>query len=125
MKVPSLESFGAGLFAWPHGIFVDHDGNVWVTDAVGYAPVPDGWGHVVYKFSPEGELLMTLGQRGVAGDGPDTFNKPSAVLVAPNGDIFIADGHDVGGNNRIGCEPHLGHGCAFDYTDCLRGGART
>ncbi len=96
-----VKSFGAGLFAWPHGIFVDAAGNVWVTDAVGYAPVPDGWGHVVYKFSPEGELLMTLGKKGVAGEGPDTFNKPSDVLVAPNGDIFVADGHDAGGNNRI------------------------
>ena len=96
-----VRSFGAGMIAWPHGIFVDDDGNVWITDAVGYAPVPDGWGHVVYKFSPEGELLMTLGKKGVAGAGPDTFNKPSAVLVAPNGDIFVADGHDEGGNNRI------------------------
>ena len=96
-----IKSFGAGMIAWPHGIFVDHDNNVWLADAVGYAPVPDGWGHVVYKFSPEGELLMTLGKKGVAGDGPDTFNKPSDVLVAPNGDIFVADGHDASGNNRI------------------------
>ncbi|HUD96092.1 MAG TPA: peptidyl-alpha-hydroxyglycine alpha-amidating lyase family protein [Woeseiaceae bacterium] len=96
-----VKSFGSGQIAWPHGIFVDDDGNVWITDAVGYAPVPDGWGHVVYKFSPDGELLMTLGQKGVAGTGPDTFNKPSDVLVAPNGDIFVADGHDSGGNNRI------------------------
>jgi sugar lactone lactonase YvrE len=96
-----VRSFGAGIIAWPHGIYVDKDDNVWITDAVGYAPVPEGWGHVVYKFSPEGELLMTLGKKGVAGSGPDTFNKPSDVLVAPNGDIFVADGHDAGGNNRI------------------------
>lgn len=96
-----VRSFGAGLFAWPHGMHVDREGNVWVTDAVGYAEVPDGWGHVIYKFSPEGELLMTLGQKGVAGDGPDTFNKPSDVLVAPDGSIFVADGHDAGGNNRV------------------------
>lgn len=96
-----VRSFGAGLIAWPHGIFVDAEGNVWIADAVGYAPVPDGWGHVVYKFSERGELLMTLGKKGVAGSGKDTFNKPSAVLVAPNGDIFVADGHDEGGNNRI------------------------
>lgn len=94
-------SFGAGLMAWPHGMFVDDEGNVWVADAVGYAPVPEGWGHVVYKFSPEGEVLMTLGRKGVAGDGPDTFNKPSDVLVAPDGSIFVADGHDAGGNNRV------------------------
>lgn len=96
-----LTSFGAGLIAWPHGMFVEPDGSIWVADAVGYAPVPEGWGHVIYKFSPEGEILMTLGERGVAGDGPDHFNKPSDILVAPDGHIFVADGHDAGGNNRI------------------------
>lgn len=96
-----LASFGAGVFAWPHGIHVDPWGNVWVTDAVGFGAQPEGLGHVVYKFSPEGELLMTLGTKGVAGDTEDTFRKPSDVLVAPNGDIFVADGHDAEGNNRI------------------------
>ncbi len=96
-----LHSFGAGMFAWPHGMFVDDDGNVWVADAVGYAPVPEGWGHVIYKFSPAGELLMTLGQKGIAGDGPDRFAKPSDILVAPDGSVFVADGHDAGGNNRV------------------------
>lgn len=96
-----LREFGAGLFAWPHGMFVDREGNVWVTDAVGFGQQPEGLGHVVYKFSPDGQLLMTLGRKGVAGSGPDTFNQPSDVLVAPNGDIFVADGHGAGGNNRI------------------------
>ena len=96
-----VKSFGAGLITWPHGIFVDADDNVWIADAVGYAPVPDGVGHTVMKFSPDGELLMTLGKKGIAGDATDEFNKPSDVLVAPNGDIFVADGHDAGGNNRI------------------------
>jgi sugar lactone lactonase YvrE len=97
-----LEQFGAGMFAWPHGMFVDRDGNVWVTDAAGIGgELPEDMGHVVYKFSPDGELLMTLGTKGVAGDGPDTFRQPSDVLVAPNGDIFVADGHGAGGNNRI------------------------
>ncbi|HEV2990249.1 MAG TPA: hypothetical protein VG759_17525, partial [Candidatus Angelobacter sp.] len=81
-----LKSFGAGLFVFPHGIFVDKAGNVWITDAQG----KDGKGHQVFKFSSEGKILMTLGQAGVAGDGPDTFNQPSDVLVAPNGDIFVA-----------------------------------
>lgn len=96
-----VKSFGAGMITWPHGITVDADDNVWIADAVGYAPVPDGVGHTVMKFSPDGELLMTLGKKGVAGSGQDTFTKPSDILIAPNGDIFIADGHDAEGNNRI------------------------
>ena len=96
-----VRSFGAGQIVWPHGIFVDSEGNVWIADAVGYRPVPDGVGHVILKYSPEGELLMTLGQHGIAGEGEKIFNKPSDMLVAPDGHIFIADGHDAGGNNRI------------------------
>lgn len=96
-----VKSFGAGMITWPHGMHVDADDNVWVADAVGYAPVPEGVGHTIMKFSPDGELLMRLGKEGVAGDGTDVFNKPSDMLVAPNGDIFVADGHDAGGNNRI------------------------
>ncbi len=92
-----LKSFGAGLLVWPHGINVDKDGNVWIADARG----EDGKGHQVLKFSPDGELLMSLGKAGVAGEDRDTFNAPSDVLVAPNGDIFVADGHWVDGNNRI------------------------
>lgn len=96
-----MTSFGAGMFAWPHGMYVDADGNVWVADATGYAAVPEGWGHVIYKFSPEGELLQTLGRRGEAGDAPDLFAKPSDLVIAPDGHIFVADGHDAGGNNRV------------------------
>lgn len=96
-----LRSFGAGMILWPHGMFVDREGNVWITDATGFGDVPEGAGHVIYKFSPDGELLMTLGRKGVAGDGTDVFNQPSDVLVAPNGDVFVADGHGTGGNNRI------------------------
>ena len=100
----ALKSFGAGLIAWPHGMFVDHDGNVWVTDAKGFVPdemVPEGLGHFVIKFSPEGEVLMRLGEPGVAGTGDGQFNMPSDVLVAPDGTIYVADGHNAGGNNRI------------------------
>jgi sugar lactone lactonase YvrE len=100
-----VRSFGAGLIAWPHGMFVDAEDNVWVADAVGYVPVPDGIGHVVHKFSPQGELLMTLGRPGDAGAGEQTLRKPSDVLVAPNGNIFVADGHGSSAgepvNNRI------------------------
>lgn len=90
-------SFGRGLIVWPHGIWVDRDGNVWIADARGEG----ARGHQVHKFSPEGRLLMSLGKAGVAGRGTDTFDQPSAVLVAPDGSIFVADGHGVGGNNRI------------------------
>lgn len=100
-----VRSFGAGLIAWPHGIYVDADDNVWIADANGYADIPEGWGHVIYKFSPQGELLMTLGEKGVGGDGKTTFRKPCDVLVAPDGTIFVADGHGSGPgvpvNNRI------------------------
>lgn len=53
------------------------------------------------KFSPNGELLLELGKPGIAGLGPDEFNSPSAVLVAPNGDIFVGDGHGPRTNARI------------------------
>jgi DNA-binding beta-propeller fold protein YncE len=96
-----LTQFGAGVFAWPHGIHVDGDGNVWIADATGYGQHPEGLGHAVYKFSPDGKLLMTLGKPGVPGAGHDTFNQPSDVLVAPDGSIFVADGHGADGNNRI------------------------
>lgn len=94
-----LANFGAGLMAFPHGMHVDAEGNVWVTDAG--RPDAEGLGHTVLKFSPEGELLMTLGKPGVAGGGPDLFNQPNDVVVAPNGDIYVADGHGQDGNNRI------------------------
>lgn len=84
-----VRSFGGGMFVFPHGLAVDHEGNVWVTDGRG----GDGKGHVVVKFSPEGEVLLTLGQPGVAGEGPYTLNRPSDVAIARNGDIFVADGH--------------------------------
>ncbi len=99
-----VRSFGAGMFIRPHGIHIDFDGNVWVTDGEGpdgEDPRRDGKGHQVFKFSPDGTLLMTLGQAGVAGDGPDEFNMPSSVLVAPNGDIFVGDGHGGESNARI------------------------
>src|SRR5215472_2803439 len=92
-----LRSFGAGLFVFPHGIGMDKKNNVWVTDGQG----KDGKDHQVFKFSPDGRILMTLGKAGVTGDGPDTFNQPSDVAVAPNGDIFVADGHGKDSNARI------------------------
>jgi sugar lactone lactonase YvrE len=99
-----VTSFGAGMFVRPHGIHVDRDGNVWVTDGEGpdgKDPRRDGKGHQVFKFGPDGRVLMVLGKAGVAGDGPDTFNMPSAVLIVPNGDIFVADGHGGSSNARV------------------------
>ena len=96
------ESFGGGMFIWPHGIDVDRDGNVWVTDAVGEARTPEGTrGHQVIKFSPTGKVLMTLGTPGKAGGGRTHFNAPADVVVAPNGEIFVADGHGSDTNNRV------------------------
>jgi len=106
-----VKSFGAGLFIFPHGIYVDRDGNIWVTDATpaargrgGAPPAPPSGppkGQQVFKFSPDGKVLLVLGKAGVTGDGPDTFNQPSDVVTAPNGDIFVADGHDATTNARI------------------------
>jgi len=94
-----LRSFGAGMFIFPHGLTIDKSGNLWITDGQGR----DGKGHQIFKFSPQGKVLMTLGKAGVAGDGPDTFNQPNAVAIAPDGDIFVSDGHNVGrGNARVG-----------------------
>jgi DNA-binding beta-propeller fold protein YncE len=92
-----LKSFGAGLMLFPHGLHVDRDGNVWVTDGLGRGSK----GHQGFKFSPEGRLLLTLGKPNGPGSGPDQFNAPSAIVTAPNGDIFVADGHGRETNARI------------------------
>ena len=88
-----VQSWGEGMFAWPHGFHVDPDGNLWATDGG-----RDGQGHQVFKFSPDGQVLMTLGTAGVTGDGPHTFDGPTDVALAQNGDVFVTDGH---GNNRV------------------------
>jgi len=95
-----LKHFGGGMFVFPHGIGLDKDGNVWVTDG----QARDGKGMVVIKFSPDGKVLMTLGKPGVAGDGQqtDAFNQPNDVAIAPNGDIFVSEGHtSTTGSARI------------------------
>jgi sugar lactone lactonase YvrE len=93
-----LRNFGAGLFIFPHSITFDKDGNFWITDGQGR----DGKGQQAIKFNLAGKVLMTLGKAGVAGDGEDTFNQPNAVAIAPNGDIFVSDGHNAGrGNARV------------------------
>ena len=86
-----LANFGAGVFVTPHGIHVDDDGNVWVTDFAGNAAGTKG--HQVHQFSPSGELLMSLGTAGQPGDGPGQLNQPNDVIVGPDGSIYVADGH--------------------------------
>jgi streptogramin lyase len=129
-----VKSFAAGMLIFPHGIHVDRDGNVWVTDGQDDAPLPQRGaaagggraeaagaeggrargaapsgpigprpgatkGNQVFKFSPEGKVLLTLGKPGGAA-APDYFYQPNDVVTAPNGDIFVGEGHGAG-NNRI------------------------
>ncbi len=86
-----LANFGGGIMVTPHGIHVDADGNVWVTDFAGNAEGTKG--HQVHKFSPDGELLMSLGTAGQPGTGPNQFNQPNDVVTGPDGSIYVADGH--------------------------------
>lgn len=97
-----VRSFGADMIVYPHGMWVDQQGNVWVADtqsniegrtAAAAGTVPNG--DQVLKFSPDGKLLMTLGTPGVYGHDRAHFNQPSDVITAPNGDIFVADGHEL------------------------------
>lgn len=83
-----LKSFGAGVFVSPHKLTIDKEGFVWVAD---------NGSHQVFKFSPDGKVVMTLGKKGVAGPGLDEFDAPTEVAVAANGDIFVGDGHTGGG----------------------------
>ncbi len=87
----AIRSFGAGMFLFPHGLAADKDGNIWVTDQLGNDAPRKGL--QVFKFSPEGKLLLTLGKPGMRGEDNDVFGAPTDVLVAPNGDIFVSDGH--------------------------------
>lgn len=104
-----IRSFGGGLFSWPHSIYVDHEGYVWVTDASGhwiadaqpFLESDPGKGHTITKFTQEGEIVMVLGTPGEAGHGPRHFFNPADLVVAPNGNIFVVDGHKPDGNHRV------------------------
>lgn len=113
-------SFGAGLFIFPHKIHIDRDGNVWVVDmrAANERELKSGAaknkGHTVMKFSPQGKLLLTLGTPGVAGDPPNALNEPCSVVTAPNGDIFITEGHS--GQYPAATAQSVGRISKFDKT---------
>jgi hypothetical protein len=80
------------MMDFPHGFDVDHAGNVWASDQRS---------HQVFKWDSEGELLMTLGQKGMEGV-PPLLSQPTDVVVTPNGDIFITEGHSFSqGANRV------------------------
>lgn len=105
-----IRNFGGAMFVWPHGIHVDRDGNVWVTDsrapsAEDLKNFPDEnlKGSVVIKFSPEGKILMTLGKPGLRGNPPDALTDPTAVVTDPaNGDVYVAESHtDVTDPNLV------------------------
>jgi DNA-binding beta-propeller fold protein YncE len=84
-----LRSWGDDLLKTPHGLRIDDKGNIWVTD-IG--------NHQVMKFDPEGKLLMSLGKKGEAGTGPDQFDRPTDIAVAPSGEFYVSDGY---GNSRV------------------------
>jgi DNA-binding beta-propeller fold protein YncE len=88
------------MFIFPHKIYVDRDGNVWVVDQraanereLKKSPGAAGKGHTVVKFSPEGKVLLTLGKPGVAGNPPECLTEPTSVVVAPSGEVFVSEGH--------------------------------
>ncbi|HEX3484492.1 MAG TPA: 6-bladed beta-propeller, partial [Micropepsaceae bacterium] len=106
-----IRSFGAGMFVWPHGIHVDRDGNVWVTDARQPSadefkkyPGEEKKGSYVVKFSPEGKVLMMLGKPGVKGNPPEALTEPTDVVTDPgNGDVYVSESHtDVEDSNLVG-----------------------
>lgn len=93
-----VKTFGAGMFAFPHTVKPDAEGNIWAIDG----DARDGVGNQVFKFSPDGKLLLTLGKKGQGGKDADVFDRPTGIAFAPNGDIFISEGHaPTFGNSRI------------------------
>jgi sugar lactone lactonase YvrE len=91
------KAIGADKFTVPHAFCVDRDGNVWAGDQT----AKNGKGADLIKFSPDGQILMTLGKPGMPGDAPGYLSAVSAVTTAPNGDIYVVDGHGPGSNDRV------------------------
>ena len=84
-----IDQWGAEMFVMPHGLTIDNEDNIWVTD-VGL--------HQVFKFDHAGNLLMTLGERGVPGKDASHFNMPTDVAIFPDGSFYVSDGYV---NSRI------------------------
>ncbi len=84
-----IRSLGEGWFTSPHGLRIDQQDNLWVTD-VG--------NHTVTKISQEGKVLLSLGTKNTPGEDATHFDKPTDVAVAPNGDFYVSDGY---GNSRV------------------------
>lgn len=97
-----LRTWGDKMFVWPHGIRFDRDGNMWLTD--GQNDKDGKNGQLVYKLSPDHKILMTIGTKGVAGEGEYTFNGPTDVAFGRNGDIFVYGRGYGRPRERAGCE---------------------
>jgi sugar lactone lactonase YvrE len=108
-----VKSFGEGMIVSPHGLVVDRDNNIWVIDCActgggrgaappAATPPPAPKGHQIFKFSPDGKLLLTLGTAGGARE-PGYFFNPNAILIAPDGSIFVSEGHssNAGSTARV------------------------
>ena len=84
-----INSWGANYFIMPHGLTVDKQNNIWLTD-VGL--------HQIFKFSHDGKLLMKLGVAKVPGNDSVHFNLPTDIAVANDGSFYVSDGY---GNSRV------------------------
>lgn len=93
-----VSTWGSGLFNFPHGFLLDKQGFIWISDSQSGG----GKGNQVLKFTRNGKLLMSLGKAGEGGTGTDVFDQPTSIAIAPNGDIFVSEGHTpTYGNSRI------------------------
>lgn len=123
-----VKAFGRGMFVFPHGLYIDTHDHLWVADE----QAKDGKGADVMEFDQNGKLMRTLGSAETSGNESGRLSEPSTVLVAPNGTIFVADGHDAGPGHParvVKFDPHGrflmqwgGHGVAaghFDSLHCL------
>ena len=97
-----IKAFGAGLMQFPHGLTIDKQDHLWIADGKPTSGQGVG-GHAVFEFDSNGRLLRTMGKPGEPGGGADRFTDPNSVLVAPDGSLFVAEGHtsDYKGHPRI------------------------